>query len=44
MYHGQKVTIMVDDKLSVSSTGKVSLMIYGELIEINGTYQTALQL
>jgi len=42
MYHGITVAVAVNDKLTVTTTGSVSLKLYDEVIEVNGTYQTVI--
>jgi len=43
IYQGETIRIKVDDRVTISSTGIVSLKVYEEEIELNGVYQTALK-
>ena len=42
-YNNETITIIVDDNLTITSTGNVSLEVYGEKMELNGIYQMALK-
>ncbi len=43
MYHGETINIKVDDQLTLTSSGSVSLKVYGKDILLNGIYHTALK-
>ena len=42
-YNNETITIKVDDNLTITSPGNVSLEVYGEKMELNGIYQMALK-
>lgn len=41
-YHGNTVGVSVNEHVTITTTGAVSLKIYDKDIEVNGTYQTVL--